>query len=237
VNVPTRLRTFLLAVLCLLGMVGGASAASFVWEDESVRVWNGIIVHERGASRSSFVVNEYRVTDGAEAELARSLEFATADAWLRPLGFSVSSSVDATDIDLLGYDKAIAEASAYYEAEMTLFGGSGNVRIQIEARQDERVASSDPSHSYSGLRNIRVREGSTLVGWLRPTDESVVVTLEYGTTYRFDVAFTAYSRAAAGYTTSTGRDLAVSLSVVPEPGGTVLLLLGLAIRLAPRRSA
>jgi hypothetical protein len=205
-----------LAVALVVLSPNAVSASSIDLANTYLRSWNGVIVHRPGDEFSTFLLNEEVVTGGPEAVLANDLGFATLDAASRPLSLHPASAVDATAIDALGYDYVIAEASTWYEEDLTMSGGAGPVVILLEATQNEISFIDDAGSSIHGTRSIQIFDGPNPAYGMSSTAESDLVQLEYGVTYRIRIIFTAYSKATLGHLTSNERDLELSLSIVPE---------------------
>jgi hypothetical protein len=216
---------FLAIALCLCP--GVARTATISLSNEYLRSWNGVIVHQPGASFSSFIVNQSVVNAGPEAALAHDLGFARVDAVTNALSLHPESAVDARNIASFGYDYAIAEASTNYEADLQISGGTGTVQVLVTLSELVNTFTNEPGFALTSLRTVRIDGPESGYGFV--PGAPVLLDLEYDALYRVQMSLTAYSRATSGRRTSHSRDLVMTLIVVPEPATAGLLAAGLAL--------
>jgi len=204
-----------------------AAGSTIQFSNTYLRSWNGIIVHEPGAGSSSFLVNDEVESAGPDATLATNLGFAAADARSLPFSLHPSSRVDATNIGAIGYDYAIAEATTWFEVDLTITGGSGPVDVVVETSFQEVSTTDEPGFALAGLRTLRISGDTGIVYSGNAATGSEILSLEHDLTYRIQMIFAAYSRATLGHQTSNERDIELAIHLVPEPGTGLLLAFGL----------
>jgi len=208
-----------------------ASAASLMLSNFDYYASNIILQHEAGGT-SSFAVNTSLSGATDPAPLSNSVAYASTYANSDYLSLATSSSVDASTIDQLGLDYVIAEATAWFKADLAISGGAGNIFLSINAAYNG-FSTTNPNTLINAEQSIRIfnNTNDVVFGYLHGISDPGSldnILLESGATYRFEIMSTAYTKANAGYSASNQREFSASLSVseVPLPGTLLFLLSG-----------
>ncbi len=209
------------------------TAATVTLSDYYYRSWNGIIDHHEGASTSNFVVNTAQTGSVGPLVVSNSTSYASAYGSSDYLNLVVSSNVDGSTINELGLDYAIAEGTAWFEADLVITGGTGNALLDIDALYNE-ASTSNPNTYITGEQRIRIYDdtNSLVFAYLNGVSNITAldnILLNYDDTYRFQMTSTAYSKADVGFLASNQREFTASMtavSAVPIPGALFLLFSG-----------
>ena len=221
------------AVLAAFGVLLAPGSGQASWIELSnlyLRSWNGVIVHRPGDGFSSFVVIGAVTNAGPEAVFTNDLGYASVDARSLPLSLDARSAVDAVGIDALGYDYAIAEASTWFEADLTLRDGVGPVELSVATLLSESSLTNEPGFAFSSTTHITiVGDAGSSLEFFANDSAAAILELEYDAVYRIEMRMTAYSRATLGHQTTHERSLDMTLEIIPEPATGALMALGLAV--------
>lgn len=228
---------------CLAVVSFNSNAATITLSDLYYRSWNGIIEHQEGAGTSNSIVSTGQTDSIGPVIVSNNTSYASAYGSSDYLSLSASSSVDGSDIGLLGLDYAIAEATTWFEADLVVSGGTGNALLNIDAFYNETLTS-NPTAFLHGEQRIRIFDATNdlVLAYLRGVsneNELIDILLDFDATYRLQMTSTAYTKVDAGYFASSQRDFSATISAVsavPVPaavwlfGSGLIGLIGLARR-------
>lgn len=211
-----------------------ANAADVTLSNYSYYTSGRVITHTVGSSTSEIQWNS--------ASYAPYASFSASSSYL---SLNTSSSIDAQHIDQLGYDYVVAEGNANFIADLVISGGTGTAYLNIDTFYNE-TSTKSPGATIYGEQNIRIIDNTNNTNYLvfsylnglSDSSELTNIALNFGSTYRFEMWSSAYSKADVFTSASNQRDFtaALSVSAVPLPsaawmfGSCIIGLGGLACK-------